>query len=74
MIRSIRDDVLEAYLADNVKARVMLPNGAYTRRKAADGRKRMDAQEHLLQRRRAAARGKKNNRKPHQHEAPAERT
>jgi polyphosphate kinase len=74
MIRSIRDDVLEAYLADNVKARVMLPNGAYTRRKAADGRKRMDAQEHLLQRRRAAARGAKNKPKPPPHEAPAERT
>ena len=73
MIRSIRDDVLGVYLADNVKARVMLPNGSYTRRKAVDGRKQINAQEQLLQRRRAAARGKKNNRKPHPREEPAER-
>jgi polyphosphate kinase len=73
MIRSIRDDVLGVYLDDNVKARVMLPNGAYTRRKAADGHKPIDAQERLLQRRRAAARGKKNNRKPRQQEEPTEK-
>jgi polyphosphate kinase len=73
MIRSIRDDVLGVYLADNVKARTMLPSGSYTRRKSADGRKPIDAQERLLERRRATARGKKNNRKPHPREEPAER-
>jgi polyphosphate kinase len=73
MIRSIRDDVLAVYLADNVKARVMLPNGSYARKKTADARKQINAQEQLLQRRRAAARGKKNNRKPRPREAPAER-
>jgi polyphosphate kinase len=73
MIRSIRDDVLGVYLADNVKARVMQSNGSYARRKVADGRKQVNAQEQLLQKRRAAARGKKNNRKPHPREEASER-
>ena len=73
MIRTIRDEVMAVYLTDNVKARVMQPNGSYTRRKVADGRKQINAQEQLLLKRRAAARGKKNNRKPHLREEPGER-
>jgi polyphosphate kinase len=53
-IREIRDELLSVYLADNVKARRMLPNGSYVRKKAGDGRKRVNSQEWLLARRRAA--------------------
>jgi len=31
LIRKVRDDILETYLSDNVKARLMLPDGSYTR-------------------------------------------
>lgn len=31
LIRHLRDNVLNTYLSDNVKARIMLPDGAYTR-------------------------------------------
>jgi polyphosphate kinase len=48
LIRRTRDEVLAVYLADNTKARRMLPNGAYTRRKSSDGRKAVNAQEWLL--------------------------
>jgi len=34
LIRHVRDEVLEVYLADNVKARRLLPDGAYERIKA----------------------------------------
>src|SRR5262249_4046038 len=50
LIRRLRDDVLATYLSDNVKARRMLSSGAYARKK--DGRKKVDAQERLLARRR----------------------
>ena len=73
MIRQLRDGVLAVYLSDDVKARQMNTTGAYTRRKTAEGRKQVNAQEQLLQKRRAAARGKKNNRKPHPREEPGER-
>jgi polyphosphate kinase len=54
LIRRVRDDVLAAYLADNVKARKMQPNGTYLRKRAGDGKKRVDSQSLLLQRRRVA--------------------
>jgi polyphosphate kinase len=47
-IRRTRDEVLAVYLADNTKARRMLPNGAYARKKTVDGRKLVNAQEWLL--------------------------
>ena len=31
LIRHIRDDILETYLTDNIKSRLMLTNGSYTR-------------------------------------------
>ena len=48
LIRRVRDEVLAIYLADNTKARRMLASGAYTRKKAGDGKKPVDAQERLL--------------------------
>jgi len=50
IIRTIRDKILAVYLADNVKARSMRPDGTYVRRvKRANGRS-LDAQHALLAR------------------------
>jgi polyphosphate kinase len=54
IIRDITDNVLAPYLADSVKARRMLPNGNY-QRKRGDGRNRTAAQESLMQLRRSAS-------------------
>ena len=43
----ICDDILDVYLADNVKARVLRPDGAYERRTALPGERRVDAQQIL---------------------------
>jgi polyphosphate kinase len=51
MVTRIRDEVLSIYLADNVKARRMLPDGTYLRNKPGDGRKRVNSQEWLLKHR-----------------------
>ncbi len=45
----LRNEVLETYLADNVKAREMMPDGTYRRVEARDGDKRLDAQEWFLE-------------------------
>jgi polyphosphate kinase len=50
LVRSLREDVLAVYLSDNVKARYMLPSGAYTRKKAGSGPK-VNSQEYLLRKR-----------------------
>ena len=50
MIHRLRE-VLAAYLKDNVKARQMNSNGVYTRKKAVNGRVRMNVQELLIARR-----------------------
>lgn len=47
MIRHLRDDVLTTYLADNVKARRMQPNGYYVKRHP-EGGSAINAQEVLL--------------------------
>jgi len=60
MIREVRDEILAVYLADNVKARRMLANGTYARKRAADGKRRVDAQEKLLEKRQVRARRNKN--------------
>ena len=52
LIREIRDELLELYLADNVKARYMLASGAYARKRGAENKKRINVQEVLLARRR----------------------
>ena len=51
IIRVLKDRVLDLFLADNVKARLMLPNGAYVRKKAGDSRHPVNAQEKLIQKR-----------------------
>jgi polyphosphate kinase len=50
VIRAIRDDVLAVYLADTVKARQMMPDGTYVRKKS-DGKHPVSAQEKLLRKR-----------------------
>lgn len=48
MIRHLRDEVLAAYLADNVKARQLLPGGAYERVRPAAGAAPFNSQEYLI--------------------------
>ena len=52
LVRRVADDVLAVYLADNVKARRMQPDGTYVRRKV-DGKKLVNSQEILISRRRS---------------------
>ncbi len=51
MIRAIHEDILNLYLADNVKARLMNADGTYRRLKPAEGESAINAQEVFLQRR-----------------------
>jgi len=44
----IMDEILGTYLADNVKARVMQPDGSYTRRKLKDGEEPVRSQSALI--------------------------
>jgi polyphosphate kinase len=55
LIARIQDDVLARYLADTVKARRMLPDGTYVRRKPGDGKRGLNTQESLIAKRRAQA-------------------
>ncbi len=48
MIRYLRHDILENYLRDNLRARLMQPNGQYKRRKPASDEIKLDVQEHLM--------------------------
>ncbi len=61
MIRRLRDDLLALYLADNVKARQMLPNGTYVKKKMGN-RAPVNAQEFLLEPRGAPTRKRKTRR------------
>jgi polyphosphate kinase len=54
LIRYLRDDVLAIYLADNVKARRMLPDGSYERVQPAPGASVLVSQQWLLKYRTAA--------------------
>jgi polyphosphate kinase len=47
-IRFLRDEVLESYLRDNLRARLMQPNGRYKRRKPAPEEKQLDVQEYFM--------------------------
>ena len=47
-IRFLRNEVLENYLRDNERARLMQTNGHYKRRKLASDEMRLDIQEHLM--------------------------
>jgi polyphosphate kinase len=52
VIRFLRDEVLEVYLSDNVKAREMRPDGTYVRLPVAKGEPRISSQDVLLERNR----------------------
>jgi polyphosphate kinase len=47
-IRRIRDEILKTYLKDNMRARVMQPDGTYTRLKLAGDDKGIDVQEFFM--------------------------
>ena len=48
MIRYIRDEILEIYLIDNLKARLMQADGSYMRLTPMDGQVHINTQAHLL--------------------------
>ncbi len=48
LVRHLRDDVLRVYLHDNVRARVMEPDGTYTRLSPAPGEAPLDSQAALI--------------------------
>ena len=48
LVRHLRDDVLAVYLADNVRARRMSPDGTYERRQPREGEPAVDSQARLL--------------------------
>jgi polyphosphate kinase len=48
LIARLRDEILQTYLDDNVKARVMNSDGNYTRLHPADGQEPIDAQRVLM--------------------------
>ena len=47
-VRHIRDRILEIYLSDNLKARLMQPNGSYKRLTPSKSDKAINTQEWLL--------------------------
>jgi len=47
-IRYLRDEVLETYLHDNTRARIMQPNGTYLRIKPPSDAKKVDSQDSLM--------------------------
>ena len=48
LIRHLRDEVLATYLADNVKARLLLPDGRYERAQREKGQPLLNSQERLI--------------------------
>ena len=48
LVRHLRDGVLATYLADNVRARRMRPDGGYDRIRPGEGEPAIDAQARLL--------------------------
>ncbi|HET9298624.1 MAG TPA: polyphosphate kinase 1 [Candidatus Polarisedimenticolaceae bacterium] len=53
-VAALRDEILDVYLADNLKARRMLPDGSYARVRIPEGDAPMSAQAWLLRRRESA--------------------
>lgn len=52
MVHYLHDEVLTTYLSDNLKARIMLPDGSYRRNKPESGQPEISAQAAFLARRR----------------------
>jgi polyphosphate kinase len=55
VIRFLRDEVLDVYLSDNVKAREMRPDGTYVRCPIQKGEPRISSQDVLLERNRVVS-------------------
>jgi polyphosphate kinase len=53
LVRRVKDEILDSYLADNVKARRMRSDGTYVRLKPADAKRAFNVQDHLLRRSKA---------------------
>ncbi|MFZ6027631.1 MAG: polyphosphate kinase 1 [Chloroflexota bacterium] len=51
LIRTIRDEILETYLKDNAKARLMKPDGSYERVRPKKGEAILNSQEWLMKKR-----------------------
>jgi len=49
-VRFLRDEILAVYLADNIKARLMMPDGSYKRITPKEGEPELSAQETFLAR------------------------
>jgi len=48
IIRNVRDEILETYISDNLKARLMQPDGSYLRVTPDDDHKPLNTQAHFL--------------------------
>ena len=59
LVRRLRDEILGTYFADNVKARIMQPDGSYVRVHPGPDDKPVNSQEWLLARRKKAKKRKK---------------
>jgi polyphosphate kinase len=59
LVRRLRDEVLAVYLSDNMRARVMQPDGSYLRARPAADEARIDSQAELLARAREVRRESK---------------
>jgi polyphosphate kinase len=57
LVQYLREEVLETYLSDNVKARRMLPDGSYERVKADPNASLINSQIWLLNRHQRAQKG-----------------
>jgi polyphosphate kinase len=57
MVRHVRDRILAAYLSDNVKARIMRPDGTYARAERQKGERNVNSQLALLDRKSSRAAG-----------------
>ena len=54
LIARVRDELLQGYLSDTAKARRMLPDGAFVRKKPANGKPPFNCQESWIPKRRSA--------------------
>jgi polyphosphate kinase len=57
LVKEIRERVLGVYLADNLRARRLNPDGTYTRVKPKGAEKQLDSQAHLIESRAGRPRG-----------------
>ncbi len=54
LVRRIKDEILDAYIADNTKARKLKSDGSYVRLKATDAKRSFNVQANLLRRTKGA--------------------